>query len=58
MTTIGYGDFHPVSNGGRVVGVLVCLWGVLVISIFVHTLNNMLRFTPGEVRSFNILSKL
>lgn len=48
MTTVGYGDYYPISNFGRVIGVLVCLWGVFVVSISVATINNMLELSKGE----------
>ncbi len=46
MTTVGYGDFFPISNLGRIIGILACLWGVFIVSIFVVTLTNLLEFTP------------
>lgn len=58
MMTIGFGDFYPVSNMGRLVGILSCLWGVFVVSAFVLTLNTLLAFSKGERKSFEILSKL
>lgn len=45
MTTVGYGDFYPISNFGRMIGILACLWGVFIVSIFVVTLTNLLEFT-------------
>lgn len=58
MATVGYGDYYPVSNFGRIVGVFVCLWGVFVVSIAVATLNNLLEFSRGEFKAFVILEKL
>lgn len=34
ISTVGYGDFTPVSDGGRVIGVLVMLIGVLLFGTF------------------------
>lgn len=48
MATVGYGDYYPISNFGRVIGVFVCLWGVFVVSMSVATLNNLLEFSRGE----------
>ena len=43
MTTVGYGDMYPVTIFGRAFGFIVCMWGVLVISLMVVTLSNMLE---------------
>lgn len=58
MTTVGYGEFYPVSTFGRIVGVVVCLWGVFLVSIFVVTLNKLLEFSKAETKSYDILCKL
>ena len=58
MSTVGYGDYYPISNLGRVVGILACLWGVFIVSIFVVTLTNLLEFTKQEAKSYEILCKL
>jgi hypothetical protein len=55
MTTVGFGDFYPKSVYGRLIGVLVCCWGVFIVSFFVVTLNNMLNFNANEDKSYNIL---
>ena len=58
MTTVGYGDYFPISNFGRIIGILACLWGVFIVSIFVVTLTNLLEFTKQEGKSYEILCKL
>mmetsp|Transcript_23762 Transcript_23762/g.23459 ORF Transcript_23762/g.23459 Transcript_23762/m.23459 type:complete len:135 (+) Transcript_23762:390-794(+) len=58
MMTVGYGYYTPVSNMGRIIGIISCLWGVFIVSVFVLTLNNLLEFSIGELKSFDILSKL
>lgn len=58
VTTVGYGDYFPISNCGRVVGILACLWGTFVVSIFVVTLNNLLEFSQQEMKSYEIMVKL
>jgi hypothetical protein len=49
MATVGYGDYFPISNLGRTIGILACLWGVFIVSIFVVTLNGLLEFSRSEV---------
>ena len=35
MTTVGYGDFFPVTVYGRMVCILSALWGTFLISMFI-----------------------
>ena len=43
LTTVGFGDFHPVSNGERIVGAFSLLFGVAIFSYimghFIEILN-------------------
>ncbi len=55
MTTVGYGDFYPVSQEGRLIAIAVSLWGVFIVSIFVVTLTNLIEFENNEAKSFIIL---
>jgi hypothetical protein len=58
MSTVGYGDFYPKTHMGRLVGVIICLWGVVVVSIFVVTVTNMLAFDPTEEKTYSLLQRL
>lgn len=58
MTTVGYGDFYPKSNIGRLVGIIIAFWGVLFVSLFVVTLTNLLDFEGGEEKSYYLLQRL
>lgn len=58
MATVGYGDIYPKTSMGRIVGVLICFWGVFIVSFFVVTLNNMLTFTANEEKAYNLLLRL
>jgi hypothetical protein len=58
MTTVGYGDISPLSHNGKILAIVVSIWGVFVVSLFVVTLTNMLIFTESEKKSFGILIKL
>lgn len=55
MTSVGYGEFYPKTIMGRLVGILICFWGVVVASIFVVTLTNKLTFEPSEEKTYSLL---
>lgn len=58
MTTVGYGDYYPVTLPGRMFGIVMCLWGVLIISMFVVALTTLLNLESGEEKSLLILQRL
>ena len=58
MTTVGYGDIYPKSYGGRVLGAFMCLWGVLVVSLFVVTISETLEFNHAEKNSYLLIQRL
>lgn len=58
MTTVGYGDFYPKSNPSRIVGIVCSFYGVYLVSLFVITLENLLRFDQSESRSYELISRL
>ena len=58
LTSVGYGELYPKTNFGRFVGIMICFWGVFIISFFVVTVTNMLNFTGSEEKAFNLLIRL
>jgi hypothetical protein len=58
MTTVGYGEFYPKTNMGRIFGIFICFWGVFIVSIFVISLTNLLAFDDNEERTFALLQRL
>ena len=58
MTTVGYGDYFPVTVPGRICGCIACIWGVLVISLMCCSLVNLLMLDTGEGNSLLILHRL
>jgi len=58
MTTVGYGDLYPKTIGGRLIGMIVCIWGIFITSFFTVTLTNFLTFTPSQNKAFLLLQRL
>ena len=58
MTTVGYGDTFPKSYGGRILGTFVCVWGVLLVSLFVVTVTEALEFESSEKNSYMLIQRL
>lgn len=48
MTTVGYGDYIPKTNMGRIIGVVIAFWGLFIVSLVVVSLSNMFEFDKGE----------
>ena len=58
MTTVGFGDYTPITPLGRIVGILCMSWGVLIVSVMVAVLTNTLSLNSKEKQSFVILKRL
>lgn len=58
MTTVGYGDVFPKSYGGRILGSFMCVWGVLLVSLFVVTVSEALEFDHSEKNSYLLIQRL
>lgn len=58
MTTVGYGDVYPKSYGGRILGSIMCLWGVLLVSLFVVTISDILEFDQSEKNAYILIKRL
>ena len=50
MTTVGYGDFYPVTTLGKAAVVANCFWGNFLVSLIVVTLATYVEFSPQEAR--------
>jgi hypothetical protein len=58
MTTVGYGDVYPKSFGGRIMGIGLCYWGVLLVSLFVVTVSKQLELTQLQRNSYLLIQRL
>lgn len=47
MTTVGYGDVFPITNGGRLIGIFGALWAVFYVSLFTVFIHNTLLFSES-----------
>jgi potassium intermediate/small conductance calcium-activated channel subfamily N protein 2 len=58
LTSVGYGELYPKTFFGRIVGIIICFWGVFIVSFFVVTLTGMLGFSGPESKSYDLLLRL
>ena len=58
ITTVGYGDYYPVTLPGRVVALVVCLWGIINVAVMIVFITKLLDFGTGERNALDILQRL
>ena len=54
MTTVGYGDYYPVTTLGRLINIFVSLWGNCLTSFMVVALHNGLVFDENQEKAFKL----
>jgi voltage-gated potassium channel len=47
ITTVGYGDYYPVTTGGRITGMFIMITGVGLIGVLASLLSNLLMGSPS-----------
>lgn len=52
MTTVGYGNYYPITTFGRFINVIAALMGTIVVSLSVISFQNFLNFTDSEEKAF------
>ena len=58
MTTVGYGDFTVRTDIGRIIIFMVCIFGILVISMMVVTMAGRVTTNSFEGKAITVLQKL
>eukprot|EP00343_Euplotes_focardii_P000134 CAMPEP_0205801324 /NCGR_PEP_ID=MMETSP0205-20121125/3275_1 /ASSEMBLY_ACC=CAM_ASM_000278 /TAXON_ID=36767 /ORGANISM="Euplotes focardii, Strain TN1" /LENGTH=191 /DNA_ID=CAMNT_0053065883 /DNA_START=681 /DNA_END=1253 /DNA_ORIENTATION=- len=58
MTTVGYGDVYPKSFMGRILGIMLCIWGMILVSLFVVTVSEQLELTQLQKNSYVLIQRL
>ena len=58
ITTVGYGDYYATTLPGRVMAFLVCLWGVVTVSVMIVFVARLLQFGSEEDNALAILQRL
>lgn len=58
LTSVGYGEIFPKTFFGRIIGIVICFWGVFIISFFVVTVTNVITFSDNEEKAYALLSNL
>ena len=58
MTTVGYGDYYPRTTFGRIIDVILVIWGTFIVSLMVVVLTNTLNMDQSEKRALIVLNRL
>jgi hypothetical protein len=58
MTTVGYGDFYPRTLYGRILTIIISIWGIFIVSMMVVVLSNFLSLDISEKRALLVLNRL
>ena len=58
FVSVGFGDIFPKTFFGRIVGISISFFGILVISFFVITVQDILNFTNNEEKAYKLITRL
>ena len=49
MTTVGYGDIAPSTQPGRIVAIIIALWGTVLISLVVVSVSSIFELSSSQL---------
>jgi succinate-acetate transporter protein len=55
MTTVGYGDYFPMTLIGHILIIFIAMWGIFTVSMMVVVLTNTFEMNSLERRALTIL---
>ena len=58
MTTVGYGDFYPLTNLGRLISILIAIFGSILISLMTVITQSKIQLSPTEEKVFEFCLRL
>lgn len=58
ITTLGYGDYTPKSDLGRIVSLFIMIIGLVNINLINYAMLNYIKMTAAEEKSLNTLMKM
>lgn len=58
MTTVGYGDYFPVSVLGRVVGCLISMFGTIIVAFIVGYFQELTNLSDSEKSAIEFVQRL
>lgn len=57
MTTIGYGDYVTATQLGRLVAILIGVWGLFVFSMMIYIIDNTFQMSKSQTKSFQAIKQ-
>ncbi|CAI2360776.1 unnamed protein product [Moneuplotes crassus] len=58
MTTVGFGDFYPLTIVGKIITVLTALWGGFIIGLLIVSVTEIFSLSPTQKVAFDKLVKV
>ena len=55
LSTIGYGDYSPATQSGRVLIMVMAIWGSILLSLFVTVTAGLFDMTTDENNTINLV---